>query len=243
MARRSYLRASARIPSQRNASASPAFSSPAFPTQDEQRIPRQASRKTAALQGAVRDSTNSAVVGAVIALTNRATGATRTIFADADGVFRLVDLAPGSYLLLVQSDGFETMTRDDIQLNADDVVTIDLTLLPSATAAARASRLPRRPELGPPAPAIESSAAVASYRELRRPPDSEPGQELVAPDVLPPLQEVFLATPNRWNIAMPQWDRYGRDGEFPYVRTSRWWDPFNRNRLKGDEPIFGQQTF
>jgi hypothetical protein len=242
-ARRSYLRAAARIPSQRTASPSPALPPSAFPTQDEQRIPRQASRKTAALQGTVRNGTARAVVGAVIALTNRATGATRTSSADADGVFRLVDLAPGTYSLLVQSDGFENMTRDDVRLNGGEVVTIELTLAPSATAAVYPSRLPRRPELGPPAPAIESRAAVASYRELRRRPDAEPGQEIVAPDVLPLLQEVFLATPDRWNIAMPEWDRYGRKGEYPYVRKSRWWDPFNRNRLKGDEPIFGQQTF
>jgi hypothetical protein len=195
------------------------------------------------VQGTVGDSTSRGVVGAVIDLTNRATGVTLTVSANADGVFRFPELAPGTYLLLVQTDGFENMTRDDIHLNAGDVVTVELTLAPSATAAARASRLPRRPELGPPAPAIELGAAAASYRELRRRPDAEPGQELVAPDVLPPLQQVFLATPDRWNIAMPEWDRYGRDGEFPYVRKSHWWDPFNRNRLKGDEPIFGQQTF
>jgi hypothetical protein len=198
---------------------------------------------TAAVQGAVRDDAARAVVGAVIALTNRATGATRTISADADGVFRLVDLAPGAYSLLVQSEGFENMTRNYIHLNAGDVVTIELTLAPSVTAAAYASRLPRTPELGPPAPTIESGAAVASYRELRRRPDAAPGQELVAPDVLPLLQEVFLATPDRWNIAVPEWNRYGRKGEYPYVRKSHWWDPFNRNRLKGDDPIFGQQTF
>jgi hypothetical protein len=240
---RPYLRASARIPSQRDANASPSFPPPAFPTQDEQRIPRQTPPKTAALQGTVRDSTSRGVVGAVIALTNRVTGATRTISADADGVFRLVDLPPGSYSLLVQSDGFENIKRDDVHLNAGDVVTIELTLAPSATAPAVASRLPRMPELGPPAPAIESGAAVTAYHELRRRPDAETGQELVTPEVLPPLQEVFLATPDRWNIAMPVWNRYGHKGESPYVRKSRWWDPFNRNRLKGDEPIFGQQTF
>jgi hypothetical protein len=195
------------------------------------------------VQGTVGDSTSRGVVGAVIALTNRATGVTLAVSANADGVFRFPELAPGTYLLLVQTDGFENMTRDDIRLSAGDVVTIELTLTPSATAAARASRPPRRPELGPPAPAIESGAAVASYRELRRRPDAEPGQELVAPDVLPPLREVFHAAPDRWNIAMPVWDRYGRKGEYPYVRKSRWWDPFNRNRLKGDEPIFGQLTF
>jgi hypothetical protein len=241
--RASHLRASTRIPNQRIESAQAAFPSPAFSAQDEQRIPRQAARKTAALQGIIHDSEGRGVVGAVIALTNRATGATRTISADADGVFRLVDIAPGSYLLLVQSDGFENITRDDLRLVAGDVVTIELTLASSKAIAARASRLPRMVELGPPAPAIEVSTAVAFYRELRRRPDAEPGYELAAPELLPPSQEVFLSAPDRWNIAMPEWNRYGRSGEYPYVRRSRWWDPFNRNRLKGDEPIFGQQTF
>jgi hypothetical protein len=41
---------------------------------------------------------------------------------------------------------------------------------------------------------------------------------------------------------MPDWDRYGTGGEHPYVKGSKW-DPFDRNKLKGDVPIFGQQTF
>jgi hypothetical protein len=216
---------------------------PVLPPPDEPRLPRQTLRKTAAVQGIIRDVSTRAVVGATITLTNRASGATRAISADADGVFRLADFAPGFYSLLVQGDGFENLTRQDLRLNAGEVVTIELTLSRSSAAAVAASRLPRMPELGPPGSAPESTEAVASYRELRRRPDAEPGRELVAPDLLPPAQQVFLEMPGRWNVAMPEWNRYGRGGEYPYVRKSRWWDPFNRNRLKGDEPIFGQQTF
>src|SRR5882672_2297713 len=143
-------RASTRIPVLRSAIPAPAFPPQVFSTQEEQRIPRQSKRKTAALQGIIRDASTHGIVGAMIALTNRATGATRTISADADGVFRLTDLAPGTYLLLVQSDGFEKMTRDDLRLDAGDVVTIELTLATSTSAAATVSRLPRMPELGPP---------------------------------------------------------------------------------------------
>ncbi len=243
LARPSYVLASARIPSRHFAAVSTGLSLPAFPPQDEQRIPRQTPRKTAALQGIVRDRAARGIVGALIALTNRATGMTRTLTTNADGVFRWTDLEPGTYLLLARSDGFESFTRDDVRLDADDVVTVELTLSPSAIIAAPASRLPRMPELGPPSPAATATAAAATYRELRRRPDAEPGQEIVAPEILPPSQEVFLEMPDRWNVAMPEWNRYGRSGEYPYVRTSHWWDPFNRNRLKGDEPIFGQQTF
>jgi len=182
-------------------------------------------------------------VGALVALTNRVSGMTRTISADADGVFRLTDLAPGSYLLLVQSDGFEKITRDDLQLDAGDVATLELTLAPLPPPRALASRLPRMSELGPPSPEIETGANVASYYQLRRRPDADPAQEVPTPEILPPAQEVFLETPDRWKVTMPEWNRYGRGGEYPFVRKSHWWDPFNRNRLKGDQPIFGQQTF
>jgi len=191
----------------------------------------------------VRDGATRGIVGALIALTNRATGMTRTLTTNADGVFRWVDLTPGNYLLLVQSDGFDPLKHDDVRLDAGDVVTVELILSPSAISAAPASRLPRMPELGPPAPSAPVTVAAATYRELRRRPDAQPGQEIITPEILPPSQEVFLEMPDRWNVAMPEWNRYGRRGEYPYVRTSHWWDPFNRNRLKGDLPIFGQQTF
>jgi hypothetical protein len=239
----SYMLASARIPSRHFSATSAAFPPPAFPQQDEQRIPRQTVRRTAALQGIVRDGAARGVIGAVVALTNRATGMTRTISTNADGVFRWSDLAPGTYLLLVQNDGYESLTRDGVQLDAGDVVTVELTLSATAITTTAASRLPRMIELGPPAPVAPPATAAASYRELRRRPDAQPEQEIAAPDLLPPSQEVFLETPDRWNVAMPEWNRYGRGGDYPYVRAARWWDPFNQNRLKGDKPIFGQQTF
>ncbi len=133
-----------------------AFPPQSFPSQQEQRIPRQSPIKTAALQGSIRDASARGIAGALIALTNRATGATRTISADAEGVFRLTDLAPGTYLLLAEGDGFEKMTRDGLRLDAGDVVTLELTLAPSTLAAAPASRLPRLPQLGPPSLAVRS---------------------------------------------------------------------------------------
>ena len=233
----------ARIPIWHFASGPPQFP-PASP-QREQRLPRQTSIKTAALQGVVSDPSARGIIGAVVALTNRATGFTRTLSTDADGVFRWTDLAPGTYLLLVQADGFENATADNLILNPGDVVTLELTLSPSTASGPRVSRLPRMPELGELASPLPAAIAATpyGYGELRRRPDAEPGGIPTATDVLPPEQEVFLGLPDRWSIAMPDWDRYGRRGEYPYVRASHWWDPFNRNRLKGDVPIFGQQTF
>src|SRR5262249_32180941 len=56
----------------------------------------------------------------------------------------------------------------------------------------------------------------------------------------------FVPKEDRWRIGFPEWDRYGRGhpilDDYPYV-PGRWWDPFNQNLLKGDYPIFGQNTF
>ncbi|HEX3375553.1 MAG TPA: carboxypeptidase-like regulatory domain-containing protein [Candidatus Acidoferrales bacterium] len=240
--------ASVRIPERTfsaivDASPLPAFPDDSVQNQNELRLPRQSARKTAALQGAVTDSIGRGIIGAVVALTNRSTGMTRTISTDADGVFRWTDLAPGNYLLLVQDNEFESVTRDNVTLEAGDVVTLELTLSASAISTTANSRLPRMPELGLPAAIGPAASSSAPYSNLRRRPDAVPGQEISTPEALPPSQEVFLDARDRWNVAMPEWNRYGRGGEYPYVRASHWWDPFNRNRLKGDVPIWGQQTF
>jgi hypothetical protein len=53
---------------------------------------------------------------------------------------------------------------------------------------------------------------------------------------------VFTPLPDRWKYDWPDYRRYGPKGEYPYAK-GHFYDPFNRNKLKGDEPIFGQRTF
>ena len=59
---------------------------------------------------------------------------------------------------------------------------------------------------------------------------------------MPTDEQVFDAVPNRWDYEFP--DDYHRypNFEVPYVK-GHWYDPFNRNKLKGDYPIIGNQTF
>jgi hypothetical protein len=68
----------------------------------------------------------------------------------------------------------------------------------------------------------------------------------LAPDQLPPIGDVFNLVPNRWALQQPDYRRYPAKGEYLYTK-SRWYDPFTRNKLKGDQPIWpsllGQQTF
>ena len=213
------------------------------------RIPRQQALTTAALDGTVREQVSESVVrpvgGARIQVRNLQTGEIKTTLATGEGVFRLLLLPPGGYEFRAEAEGFETLTIASLSLNANEVVTLEIHLLPAGVAEAR-SRLPRQPELGPPLPA-EAEAMTGSYREFRHRLDSDPNYILeLSPDVLPPISDVFNAVPNRWALEQPDYRRYRPSGEYIYTKP-HWYDPFNRNRFKGDEPIWpavlGQQVF
>jgi Carboxypeptidase regulatory-like domain len=213
------------------------------------RIPRQQALTTAALDGTVKeqvsDATTRPVNGARIQIRNLQTGQVHTTPATGEGVFRLLHLPPGGYELRAEADGYEALTIATLSLNANEVVTLEIRLVPNGAVEAR-PRLPRQPELGPPLPA-ESAAMTGSYREFRHRLDSDPNYILeLSPDVLPPISDVFNVVPNRWALEQPDYRRYRPAGEYIYTKP-HWYDPFNRNRFKGDEPIWpgvlGQQVF
>jgi hypothetical protein len=51
---------------------------------------------------------------------------------------------------------------------------------------------------------------------------------------------------DRWRYAFPEYDRYGDKGargrDIPFRRNS-WYNPYDRNVLKGDYPVFGDEYF
>jgi hypothetical protein len=215
----------------------------------QQRIPRQQALITAALDGVVRNASANGqahpVAGARIVLRNLRTGQAVPEAANGEGVFRILTIPPGHYEFRVEAEGYAPFAIADLSLNANEVTTLEVSLVPVASAEFR-SRLPRMPELGPALPAGEIPA-MGNYREFRHRLDSDPNYIAeLAPDVLPPVADIYNVVPNRWALAQPDYRRYPQKGEYIYTR-SRWFDPFNRNSLKGDQPIWpallGQQTF
>ncbi|HMI53853.1 MAG TPA: carboxypeptidase-like regulatory domain-containing protein [Candidatus Saccharimonadales bacterium] len=213
------------------------------------RIPRQQAFTTSALDGIVRESGSSSatlpVPAAQLSLRNLQSGETFRATASGEGVFRVFPLPPGHYELRVEAKNYATFVLADLSLEPNQVVTLEISLLTVAAAEAR-SRLPRLPELGP-ALSAGSSSSLGTYREFRHRLDSDPAYvQNISPDTLPPVADVYNVVPNRWALEQPDYRRYSPTGEYIYTK-SRWYDPFNRNRLKGDEPIWpavlGQQTF
>jgi len=236
-----------------------ALSSQVFSAQEAQqsrepgpsmRIPRQQAPANAALEGVVRSESDSSaaplpVAGAVLTLRNNASNAWIQVTASGEGVFRAFPVIPGDYSLNVHANGFADFVLEKLTFNADEVLTLQIELAPSMSVELR-SRLPRLPELGPP-PAGEGQMASGGYREFRHRLDSDPSYVLnPTPESLPPAADVFATVGDRWALPQPEYRRYPAAGEYIYAKP-RWYDPFNRNRLKGDEPIWpallGQEVF
>jgi hypothetical protein len=217
------------------------------------RIPRQQALTTAALDGIVRyfpsAGNNLPVPGAQLRLRNLRTSQTFGANASGEGVFRIFPLPPGRYELRVEAPNYAPLAIADLELKANEVVTLEISLSAVPSQEAR-SRLPRLRELGE-APAVEMPASMdgygGSYREFRHRLDSDPAYiENLSPDILPPVADVYNTVPNRWALEQPDYRRYPQKGEYLYTKP-HWYDPFNRNRFKGDEPVWpgvlGQQTF
>ncbi|HKV64034.1 MAG TPA: carboxypeptidase-like regulatory domain-containing protein [Candidatus Acidoferrum sp.] len=213
------------------------------------RIPRQQSQTSAALDGVVRDSSapdaTRPVAAAILTLSNSQSGQGFSATTSDEGVFRIFPLPPGNYQLRVEAKDYAPFVLPDLALQANEVVTVEISLVSAAAMEAR-SRLPRLPELGP-ALSAEAQPSFGTYREFRHRLDSDSNYvEDISADALPPVADVYNTVPNRWALEQPDYRRYPQHGEYVYTK-SRWYDPFNHNRLKGDEPIWlellGQQVF
>lgn len=185
-----------------------------------QRIPGQSARP-ASIQGVVRDETGRGVPGVEVVIRDPE----RRASTNADGVFRFLDVRPGEYELRLTREGFAPLSQRGLRIGRAEFVTVELTMkrLPATGAAPK----PVEPEL---------PSSPYGRRAIRR---GDPPSE-AAP--LAPDEHVYLPIPDRWNLTMPDWDRYGARGDYPYV-SGKWWDPYNQNRLKGDYPVFGRRTF
>ena len=215
----------------------------------QQRIPRQQAQNTAALDGFVRDASSPnnplPIPGTVLTQRNLQSGKVFNATSSAEGVFRLFPLPPGKYELRAEAQNYAPFSLADLTLQPNEVLTLEISL-PSSGPAGTNSRLPRLPDLGPAAP-VAAAIPTGSYRELRHRLDSDPNYvENTSSETLPPVADVYNAVSNRWALEQPDYRRYSQNGESVYVKP-RWYDPFNRNRFKGDEPIwpqlFGQPVF
>jgi hypothetical protein len=188
------------------------------------RIPQQPVAKTGALQGMVLDAEGRPLPGVRVEL--QGLPPTQTA---GDGIFRLLAVPAGTYDLLLTPAVGGPLRQSAVRIDAGGVLSIQVTL--PVTNASLPMPIPQQP----------TELAEGSYSELSRRPDAE-GVIVPAKEAASPAEsQNFQPMPDRWDISMPDYHRYP-GMEAPYV-LGRWYDPFNRNRLKGDKPLFGKTFF
>jgi hypothetical protein len=89
---------------------------------------------TAAVSGAVKDTSGDLIPGAKIVAMQKATNMIFNASSNEKGEYTLPFLPPGTYLLTVTFNGFAKYESRDLALSVGDHPTIDVTLVPGATA-------------------------------------------------------------------------------------------------------------
>jgi len=89
-------------------------------------LPASAQLTGGNIYGTVADASGAALPGASLTLSG--TGATLTTTSGADGGFRFLNVAPGSYRVSGSLTGFTTMVRDNIVIAVGSSVTLNLAL-------------------------------------------------------------------------------------------------------------------
>jgi hypothetical protein len=204
--------------------------------QSSRRIPERSPASTATLQGLIRDSQGRAIPEVQLDLRGATSGQHYSASTDVEGVFRLRDVRLGIYEVKITREGFQTQSIPSLQV-AGPVTVLELEMRESGEKVPATTCLSGVP--GTPCPPAVPSPTMP-YPGMNSPAAQE--APAVAPEQIPPDSANFSPNPDRWDIAMPEWRRYEKQPDVPYVK-GHWYDPFNRNRIKGDYPIFGQRWF
>lgn len=83
-------------------------------------------QSTATILGTVTDPTGSVIPNVTIAITNTATGLTRTVVSNTAGNYNAPDLIIGTYDVKADAPGFKTFTKHGIVLNVAATVRVDV---------------------------------------------------------------------------------------------------------------------
>jgi hypothetical protein len=87
------------------------------------------------IHGRVLDPNGARVAGAKVSVVHAATNFARSVVADGEGRYRLIELTPGVYTVRAASEGFAADERADVETLAGRSVQLDFTLRPAGVVA------------------------------------------------------------------------------------------------------------
>jgi hypothetical protein len=83
---------------------------------------------TSTIAGVVKDATDAALPGAIVKVSNEATGVVIETVTNNQGIYRVTALVPGRYRVEASLDGFATFLREGIVLEVSQTIAVDATL-------------------------------------------------------------------------------------------------------------------
>jgi len=89
-------------------------------------VPAYAQFDTASVVGTVRDTSNAAMPGAIVTLTNSETGVSLTRTTNGEGVYEFATVRPGAYVVTAEKSGFSVALVDNIAVQVGARQRIDL---------------------------------------------------------------------------------------------------------------------
>jgi len=141
-----------------------------------------------AIVGIVRNSDRVPVSGATITAVRVGGGAIRATLSGSDGIFSFADLAPGTWALVLQVEGYPEVSVPSLQVVASKATRHDVVMsIPNSAAAALSSApvLPAQPVAAPPvvsqAAASPAAAAAVTVPEALQSPDAGPEVDTKTP--------------------------------------------------------------
>src|ERR1700686_2792079 len=91
------------------------------------------SQSTTSLRGVIADPSGAVIPGAAVAIRSVENGANRREMTNESGEYSFLQVAPGTYSLIVEKAGFAKMTKSEVKLLVNTPTTLDLKMAPSAS--------------------------------------------------------------------------------------------------------------
>ena len=89
-------------------------------------LPTIASAQTSAIAGTVKDTSGAVLPGVTVEAVGPALLAPRTVETDTSGIYRIIDLPPGTYTVAFTLAGFNKVMREGVELSGTAVLTIPI---------------------------------------------------------------------------------------------------------------------
>ena len=162
----------------------------------------------------LRDPDGRGVAGATVVVRDAADRVVATVTTSADGIARIADMTNGAFDIQITAPGFLDAMAN-VRVGAGQLVGVELTLDRTSGAPPNSNAVPRPPGIA--TPPVDNPPVPPARSGVPPRPRSPGAEPLAIASPLAPDDKVFLPIPDRWNISLPDWDRYGARGT---TRTS-----------------------